>query len=318
MKNLKQRIREKHSPTLGGYERWRLAYLLAEPLGYLFLLISAICSAKFYSTFLTDGLGEYAWSAGFVMSLIVSCIIGFLTPRIIAHENADDYFPVLPTAFLILSLGLNFYADFKGAPRYATDLIKEPVNSIPQKVDAALKGIEKREQAIYNKYCWQGKCPNTIAQIEAHTAKHGHTPKADANALKALEKQRQTELQEKSSSITMFDNKWADYISHKEEKESTFKFATVFLNLVYLMLCYWRVNWAIDIANEGNEDTKQAIEDKPKPEVKGDTNTAQTDTEDHWPYSAGIPALDEEHRAMLEKEVYNAVADQLLKKKSLR
>lgn len=263
--NLKSKLKEQYGNKVGDYERWKILYIFLNPVSAILLLASATFSAKFYQThFFSSVDSEYSFVLAFILSLLVSAVIGTIAPRLIHQYKQEDTINYTTGAILFAALLLNYFGDFKGAPKYSEMLLKSPTDIRSNDFALKMDSLKRDINTIYASYQWKTYTPSTPAELMRLNNKYGNgdKPRQHVEQIKKLEAERESYKKAFDQAQKEHSINYNEYLAKKEEQQSTFRYGTIFINSIYLFIAWWRVTWAISIA----------------------------ESDDHWPVVKHIPA----------------------------
>ena len=282
-------------------------------MGIFEIMLMAISVAFSYMAFKTLFFSklfpEYGWIPSLVLPLIVSIIILGLTWRVFASVKEKGTFPPMQTLILVMFLALNCVSDFMGSPEYAKKFQQKPPQTNPEKsiIQAKIDRLDSLSDNIYADYCYNGVCKETIAQVRAHPTKWGHNSEGDADQLQEYQNEKLVYVSELKQSNEIFQKYRDNYFTLLKRDEGIMKGTSIGITIIFLLVSYWRTQFAVEVANSHNPDEEEKNKNKPntkEPSKKEEFSEEQMKKAKDWLLGqiAENPELLEEMRAQQEQE----------------
>ncbi len=262
----KQQMEAKYRYT-DEYTHWHGVWIALGIFEIILMAISVAFSYKFCEYFLFSKITtDYAWIPSIILPILVSFSILNLTWRVWAKIRLTQEPPAMQTFILVILVLLNCASDFIGGPKFAEEIRKKPptINVETKPINESIAKVDAQINSVYSKYKWNGKQPSTIGAVEKHTTKHGHTPKKDADELRALYAEKAIYVNQLKSSNDRFDNLHRVYEANLEEDQYLLRGVSCVVTVIFLIISFWRTSFAVKVANpeDATNNPPQTEEDK--------------------------------------------------------
>jgi hypothetical protein len=246
-------------------------YMALKVAGAILLTISAFLSSRFFGAILEPYLFEASSYAGFIISLLISGLIGKLTGDLLVYWEEHGMAEPTLAGLLILLVAGNAYFDWKGGNEWAYELSGErPVNAQAEGIASAyspqIAGIDAEILALESaNFYWCNVHPSfgewkTRAHIcNAPTNKrHVNTSvKGDLQAVAKIEELKAQKLSlqsDMSAQLTAASNAHTASLSEYDDRLSGTKTVTkggsIACMLLYSFVAFWCHKYGVRAVKE--------------------------------------------------------------------
>lgn len=272
-------------------------------LSFILLTVSALFSAKFFESYFIGIFAENAIYAGLAVSAFIAVMISIINDKFLIYWHYQKTVEPLLGVALIAFIGFNFYADFKGAPEWANEIVGfAPTDSKTSEIGGIyspqIKGIDSEIDAIQQKeFYW---CESHKTAHRCELASYYIDPKRDKKHVLKIEQLRAQKAELLATMNTLLSdantNHQTDLNGYNDKLNANrgrMRFGSVVATCFYMLISFWRLKFGVIFVEEMAE----------TPTVANETPTVTSEAENAWEkLVSDNPELAEEIMARKESE----------------